>query len=169
MTHDLLDLIFPVSPVYSMTHNEQSYWGDTLFYNSDVPKKNQSFKPIMHSTPTEENSTYRANDVNTNYEISMSPISSFSVSSNVFFISKTETNICTKISFHIKDAGNYTLEICNSLGKTIKTLLDKKMKPGNYELYWNGLDADGCKVTDKSCFCRIISNGTLTNQLQINM
>jgi hypothetical protein len=46
----------------------------------------------------------------------------------------------TKIKFDLKETSDVTLEIYNSAGKEIQTIVDKKLSSGSYEVNWNASD-----------------------------
>ncbi|UCD95518.1 MAG: T9SS type A sorting domain-containing protein [Candidatus Zixiibacteriota bacterium] len=52
-------------------------------------------------------------------------------------------NPATIISYDLPVACHVKLEIFNILGQRVKTLVDKQMEAGSYELTWNGTDRSG--------------------------
>ncbi|MBN2354645.1 T9SS type A sorting domain-containing protein [candidate division KSB1 bacterium] len=52
----------------------------------------------------------------------------------------------TKIAFRIKEAGLVTLNVYNTLGQLIRTLVDEHKRPGYYSARWNGMDSNGNMV-----------------------
>ena len=55
-------------------------------------------------------------------------------------------NPSTEIRFAIPTARDVKLRIYNQLGQTIRTLVDNRMKAGNYALKWDGTDNQGLTV-----------------------
>ncbi len=52
-------------------------------------------------------------------------------------------NPTTVISYSVKQSGFVSLEIYNSLGKKVRTLVNSRMEAGNYTATWNGNDEKG--------------------------
>ncbi len=61
----------------------------------------------------------------------------------------------TNISFSLKDEGSVTLEIYNTKGQRIKTLLDGNFDSGYHTISWNGKDANEQEVGSGIFFYRI--------------
>jgi murein DD-endopeptidase MepM/ murein hydrolase activator NlpD len=55
-------------------------------------------------------------------------------------------NIETVIRFQLPKNDDVEIDIYNSLGQKIRTLLDKRLKPGWYEISWNSRDQQGYEV-----------------------
>lgn len=55
-------------------------------------------------------------------------------------------NPVTKLSFNIREETKVILEIYNIKGQKIITILNEKLKAGNYEFIWNGTDEYGKQV-----------------------
>ncbi|MBN1893913.1 T9SS type A sorting domain-containing protein [bacterium] len=49
----------------------------------------------------------------------------------------------TKISYHLQRQSNVSLQIVSTLGRLVKTLVDKSQSAGNYSFCWNGKDELG--------------------------
>jgi FG-GAP-like repeat/FlgD Ig-like domain len=56
-------------------------------------------------------------------------------------------NLESTISFNIIESSNVQINIYNSLGKEIKSLLDKGLSPGNYTIPWDAKDKYGNSLT----------------------
>jgi hypothetical protein len=52
-------------------------------------------------------------------------------------------NPSTVVSYSVSKAGLVTLEIYNSLGQKVNTLVNKRVEAGNYTVTWNGTDDKG--------------------------
>jgi subtilisin family serine protease len=64
-------------------------------------------------------------------------------------------NPSTSISYALPEAASVCLQIFNSLGQLIKTLVDEKQMPGLYQKSWDGLDAEGAAVSAGIYFTRL--------------
>jgi len=53
----------------------------------------------------------------------------------------------TRIKFQTEEFSNVTLIIYDNLGRIIKTLINKEIKPGNYDVIWDGTNELGKKVS----------------------
>lgn len=52
----------------------------------------------------------------------------------------------TSIGFRLPQAGDVTLFVTNSLGQRVRTLIDRRLSPGSYQLQWDGRDELGRQV-----------------------
>ena len=52
-------------------------------------------------------------------------------------------NPMTVIEYRVPKAGHVKLEIFNSLGQKVRTLVDEEKTPGNYQVVWDGRDDTG--------------------------
>lgn len=68
-------------------------------------------------------------------------------------------NLETTISYNIATKGLVCLEIYNSKGQLIKSLLNESQAKGEHTLTWNGKDDAGRSVASGLYLCRIISAG----------
>ncbi len=55
-------------------------------------------------------------------------------------------NPTTTIGFSLPEKGYVRLEVFNTLGTLITTMVDRELEPGNYNVSWEGSDASGAKV-----------------------
>lgn len=55
-------------------------------------------------------------------------------------------------------AGNVKIELFNSMGQSVKTLVNSYHNEGKHQVTWDGLNDSGNKVTEGVYFCRIIVN-----------
>lgn len=65
-------------------------------------------------------------------------------------------NPSTTIRFEIKNKNKVNLKIYNMLGQNICTLIDSHLKPGRYEMDWNGKDDFGREVAGGLYFYQIL-------------
>ena len=63
----------------------------------------------------------------------------------------------TNISFSIGETSRVTLQIYNSLGEKILTIVDKNLLPGKYNYSWYGSDQNGKMVSSGVYYYRIIA------------
>jgi len=61
----------------------------------------------------------------------------------------------TKIIYRIPEAGKVTIKIFNILGQDVKTLVNKELEAGTYEVVWNGRNDAGMNVSSGIYFYRI--------------
>ncbi len=66
----------------------------------------------------------------------------------------------TTISYTLPSAGSVSLDIYNSRGQLVRSLLQEEQPAGEYSLVWNGKDGSGHSVASGLYLCRIASNGT---------
>lgn len=64
-------------------------------------------------------------------------------------------NPITVITFTIPDKERVTLSIYNMLGEQVKTLVDKPLAAGKYDIDWDGTDNTGAKVTSGIYFYQL--------------
>lgn len=55
-------------------------------------------------------------------------------------------NPTTTIKYQLPRASQVKIEIYNILGQKVRTLVNKKQKPGKYEVVWNGRNDTGTRV-----------------------
>lgn len=60
-----------------------------------------------------------------------------------------------QISYTIPQSGPVTIEIYNSLGEKVTTLVSEEMKEGAYNVAWDGLDSKGSIMANGVYICRI--------------
>lgn len=61
----------------------------------------------------------------------------------------------TKIRYHISQKGHVRLNIYDTLGHPIKTLIFQHLEPGEYTVVWNGQDEKGKPVASGTYVCRL--------------
>lgn len=67
-------------------------------------------------------------------------------------------NPSTNISFSIAKNSNVVLEIYNSIGEKVTTLVDQNYSVGSYSVVWNAKDDFGNKVNSGIYIYRLVSN-----------
>ena len=94
-------------------------------------------------------------DVATNVESNQSPSYSFRLYENY----PNPFNSETKIDFSIggNNSSMTKIVVYNVLGQKVRTLLDKRMTPGDYSIRWDGNDNEGIPVGTGLYMCQIKS------------
>jgi hypothetical protein len=64
-------------------------------------------------------------------------------------------NATTQIKFFLPKAGRVRLHVFNSSGQLIRTLLDKNIATGEYQICWDGCNDHGANVSSGIYFCRL--------------
>ena len=66
-------------------------------------------------------------------------------------------NAATAVSFGLTTTSRARLAIVNSLGVTVRTLLDRTLGPGPYRITWDGRDDAGRDVSAGVYFCQLVT------------
>lgn len=75
-------------------------------------------------------------------------------------------NPSTTINYTIPKGENVRLEIYNSLGEIVNTLLDGYKDAGNHSIFWNGKDSNGNSLSSGIYFYRLInSSNTISKKM----
>ncbi len=69
----------------------------------------------------------------------------------------------TNIAFSIKEAGNVSIEIFNTKGQKIKTLINEDITAGDHTIVWNGKDDNGNSVSSGVYLYKMRSDGRYTS------
>ncbi len=77
---------------------------------------------------------------------------------NPFSLSHSDRNLGTKIIFSLKKDSFVSLSIYNILGQKVKTLINKDMKSGTKQVFWNGKDDGNKQVSAGIYFYRMQTN-----------
>jgi len=77
-------------------------------------------------------------------------------------------NPATHIPFQINKAEYTTLNIFDTRGRLINSLLNADLEPGNYELTWNSLDLAGQKVSSGIYFA-VLSAGSEQSMIKLHL
>jgi hypothetical protein len=64
-------------------------------------------------------------------------------------------NPLTKITYNLKESGKITLDVFNTKGQKVKSLIDSDQPSGSYEVYWNGTDLNNKQVASGVYFCTL--------------
>ncbi len=74
-------------------------------------------------------------------------------------------NPATEIKFSIVEAGKVELEIFNTLGQRVKTLVDEHKAAGSYSIFWQGSDDLRRNVSSGIYFYQLTINGSDFNKV----
>ncbi|MBN1560370.1 T9SS type A sorting domain-containing protein [candidate division KSB1 bacterium] len=66
-------------------------------------------------------------------------------------------NASTTIEIELTATSQIRLEICSSLGRLIKTLVQDELSPGHYRYIWDGTSDQGMHVTSGVYLCKLIT------------
>ncbi|MFH0736181.1 MAG: FlgD immunoglobulin-like domain containing protein [bacterium] len=146
---------------------------------------NNLIRPQTNVTNLENNSNYywrvRSKTSNGNYS-NYSNIVSFNTGDDItsvedvnivpsdFYMTQNYPNPFnpnTNIKFGLPNAGNVKIIIYNALGQEIKTLINKELNAGTYNLMWNGQNESGIKVPSGVYLYRIISGNFIDTKKMI--
>lgn len=64
----------------------------------------------------------------------------------------------TYVNYSIRDAGRVNLKVYNVRGQVVKTLVDRKLQPGQYQAHWDGTNENGYLVSSGIYFCKMEAN-----------
>jgi hypothetical protein len=64
----------------------------------------------------------------------------------------------TTVKFKVKEVGFVDISIYNTAGQLVRHLVHQQMKPGSYDLVWNGKDENGQHVSSGTYFYRMQAN-----------
>jgi len=87
-------------------------------------------------------------------EINLSKPSSFQLYQNF----PNPFNPTTEIQYGVNEEGIVNLNIFNSNGKMIKSLINQSQRPGNYSIIWDGIDNNGILVSSGQYYYQIKQN-----------
>jgi len=65
----------------------------------------------------------------------------------------------TKIPYSVPKNGSVKIDIFNSLGQLVQTVVDEEMTPGRYDVIWDGRDRRGHQVASGVYLCRFKAAG----------
>jgi hypothetical protein len=75
-------------------------------------------------------------------------------------------NSSTAFQYHIEKTGHVSLEIINTVGKTVKTLTDHYTGAGTFTISWNGIDNAGQDLPSGIYFAQLkTSHKTISHQI----
>ncbi len=75
-------------------------------------------------------------------------------------------NPSTNIPFSLPRAVGVRLTVFNALGRTVRTLVNQRLSPGNYVITWDGQDSRGRPVASGIYFYRLVrSDQTATRKM----
>lgn len=73
----------------------------------------------------------------------------------------------TNITFSIDKPGEVVVEIYNTQGRLIKTLMDAQVCQGNYTMFWEGENLSGSKGAANEYICKLLFNKKLISTRKI--
>ena len=76
-------------------------------------------------------------------------------------------NPSTKIKYTIGEPSNVRILVYDSLGRNVKTLIDKYQSSGNYEITWNGSDDLNRNVSSGIYFYQLSCNSFIETKKMI--
>ena len=72
----------------------------------------------------------------------------------------------TRIQYRLKESGRVVLEIRNSRGQLVRTLIDQWTSAGNHQLTWDGRNSSGQVVASGVYFYRLVTeNAVITRKM----
>lgn len=77
-------------------------------------------------------------------------------------------NSATLISYHLPQSGRVTLNIYNTLGQLVFSLVDAFQSPGDYEIIWNGQNLSGSFLPSGIYLCVLNLESAGVNLTKIN-
>jgi hypothetical protein len=66
-------------------------------------------------------------------------------------------NPSTSITYSVSERARLTLQIFDTSGKLIRTIVSEEQEPGRYTVHWNGLNDLGRRAASGTYFCRLTS------------
>ncbi len=108
------------------------------FYPSDTLRDNDNFSFTIHAVDSSGNAIDIKDDLQVIITSAEDKQGSNSLKFNLLQNYPNPFNPSTQIKFSVKTSGNTTLKIYDTLGRRIKTLLDKYLKTGFYNINFNG-------------------------------
>jgi hypothetical protein len=82
------------------------------------------------------------------------------------FVYPNPFNSASTIKFSIKEISKAQIKIYNSIGKEIKTLLDKELSPGQYDITWDAKDNNGNSLSSGLYIIVLQTNNSIkTNKI----
>jgi flagellar hook assembly protein FlgD len=78
-------------------------------------------------------------------------------------------NPVTTIRFAAKDAGKLSLNIYNTKGQLVRSLVNGDVKAGNHSIVWNGTDDNGKPVSSGVYLYRMQTSGYAKTQKMMLM
>ena len=73
-------------------------------------------------------------------------------------------NPVTQIPFVIDETQHLTLSVYDISGRLVRTLVDRRMRPGSYTEQWDGTDARGNRVASGVYFYRLTAGKTVLSR-----
>ena len=70
----------------------------------------------------------------------------------------------TSIDYQLSQDGHVVIEIFNSRGRKIKTLVNKKQQAGFYSIHWSGIDDNGNRVVSGVYFYKMVAGSFVSTK-----
>ena len=134
-------------------------WGSptyTTVYRSDLDGSNLERIHLKESgTPT---GIELISPLPTRVE-SEGPVGKLPVASDIENSLPNPFNARTRIAYRLSSSGPVRLEIYNTLGQPVRTLVDKFQSAGRYQVRWSAIDQKGAQVAAGVYFARLLYPG----------
>ena len=72
-------------------------------------------------------------------------------------INASPTNPTTSIDYYLEEAGHVTIEVFNSVGQKVRTLVDADKPRGPHTVEWDATSDDGAEVASGVYLYRIVA------------
>jgi flagellar hook assembly protein FlgD len=76
-------------------------------------------------------------------------------------------NPSTNIRYSIPTAGNVTIEIFNSLGQLVNTIVNQYQESGTHNVVWNGTDMSGQKLSSGIYIYKLNTNNYVSSKKMV--
>jgi hypothetical protein len=76
-------------------------------------------------------------------------------------------NPSTTFEYSIYNRSHVLIEVFNTLGEHVATLVDRTMDGGNYQVTWNGKSSDGAAASSGSYIYRLSTNGEVRTKKMV--
>ncbi len=121
--------------------SEAGEWEKIVFMEGKGTTTSEQHYSFMDKNVASGNYTYRLKQIDLNGSFSYSDEVNIEVKSvYTYYLDQNYPNPfnpTTTIKFGLKDNSNVRIDIFNSIGETVKTILDEERNPGNYSIEFN--------------------------------
>ncbi len=126
----------------NLANGTYSYYVTALFSNPDA--ESGPSNTVTLTGVAEQTETIFITELHTNYPNPFNP--------------------STMINFSLEKAGQVTLEIFNSRGQLVKTLVNSNMVKGKHQIEWNGRDYNNMNCSSGIYLCRLTTSDKVLNR-----